>query len=338
MDLDFIDVTNWISDNSTSTPGTRDKVILISPEGVSYFLKFPMIKEGRDYSAENWSEIIAHKVGTELGFNVLKYTLSVWKGKVGCISENMVDTAKENLLEGYSILAAYDPNYNPDDKSSYAQYTFGFVCEALKHKELDEHINTFIKILVFDSIFGNSDRHQGNWGFIQTREMTACDESSGSSPLFRFFKRNKQERPTEVMQTMSRMAPIYDSGCCLGRELSEERLCEILGDDSKLKKYILNGQAELRPDSSGGKKKTHYELLEYISSVDSQYEKYIKNVVKEIKSRYSESKLRNIIENLDGNIPESYKGCSNLTKSRKEFIIKLISERLSILFNTFHVS
>ena len=70
--MEFYDVSEWLVTSVSSTKGTRDKLVLIKPQTEeTYFLKFPMIRECRDYTPENWSEVIAYEVGSELGFNVL---------------------------------------------------------------------------------------------------------------------------------------------------------------------------------------------------------------------------------------------------------------------------
>ena len=108
--MQFYDVSNWMESTIPSTKGTRDKLVLIKPQSEdAYFLKFPMIRGNRDYTPENWSEVIAFEVGTALGFNVLRYDLAVHNGKVGCISKNMVNQNRnESLVEGHSILSRFD--------------------------------------------------------------------------------------------------------------------------------------------------------------------------------------------------------------------------------------
>lgn len=101
--MKFIDVSNWVETYAASTKGTRDKLVLMEPGTVdTYFLKFPMNKPGRDYTPENWSEVIAYELGNYFGFDVLEYNLAVYRGKVGCISKNMVRSSDNELLvEGH---------------------------------------------------------------------------------------------------------------------------------------------------------------------------------------------------------------------------------------------
>lgn len=47
-------------------------------------------------------------------------------------------------------------------------YTFQFISKALSEFSLENYIKNIIEIIVFDSIIGNSDRHQENWGILST--------------------------------------------------------------------------------------------------------------------------------------------------------------------------
>lgn len=102
--MDFYDVSEWTELSASSTKGTRDKLVLAGSSEDTYFLKFPMVREKRDYTPENWSEILAYEIGTQLGFNVLRYDLAIHNGRIGCISKNMITPSKnESLVEGHQF-------------------------------------------------------------------------------------------------------------------------------------------------------------------------------------------------------------------------------------------
>lgn len=304
--MKFINVSNWET-AEFSTKGTRDKGTVVCPtDNCYYFIKFPMKRENRDYSTETWSEIIVYEVGKLLGFNVLEYNFALMNGRAGCISKNMVNP-DETLVEGDSILVGYDNSYSPEDKSMYNKYTFSFVMSALEYCDLKEYQADFIKMLVLDAVFGNSDRHQSNWGFI---EHFVLDD-----------RKIKVEK---------RFSPIYDSGCCLGREFSEEQILTYLSDHNKFTKYIRKGVAELRTDDNPDKKKSHYDLLSFILK-HPQWAKYLKVVIENVVSNYNKQEVADIIYSIDNPLPEDIRQIHGISENRKSFITKVIDARINRL-------
>ncbi len=326
--MKYYDVSNWRCDSGTSnTKGSRDKIILFEPNTDNeYFMKFPMKKGDRNYSMETWSEILAFEIGTFLGFNVLRYDFGMNNGRPGCISKNMVHKGDfESLIEGDSILMAYDPTYNPKEKKSYNKYTFSFVMKALKAQKLERYSKDFVRILIFDAIIGNSDRHQSNWGFIQRKEKP----KSFFKPRSWFSKNNP---PIE-------MSPIYDSGCCLGREFGEEQIKERLDDINKFYSFIHKGYAELRTDKESTKKISHFKLLQSICNI-KDWNLFVLNEITKIADVYTKGKtnIGEIISNIDSPLPDKIRTDFGMSEQRKQFIIKVIDSRINELKKIANVS
>ena len=317
--MEYYDVSSWVYRSSMNTKGTRDKSVLLKPGTEDeYFIKFPMKKEGRDYSMETWSEILAYEIGKLLGFNVLRYDFGMFNDRAGCISKNMVSGQNESLIEGDSILMAYDPTYDPNDKGSYNRYTFSFVLKALEKANLSKYSEDFVRILIFDAIIGNSDRHQSNWGFIQKVKP----------PKQKFFNMGKKTNDIDT-----KMAPIYDNGCCLGREFGEEQIKERLNDTNKFNSYIHKGCAELRIGEKSNKKKNHFELLKSISNCNNNWKVFIVNEVKRIIKLYNKENITKVVSNIDSPLPEKIKINFGLSNLRKEFVVKVIDSRIKELKN-----
>lgn len=317
----FIDVSDW-QVKISSTKGTRDKGVLIDPEtGNEYFIKFPMIRDNRDYSMETWSEIIAYEVGTMLGFNVLRYDFAIKDNRPGCISKNMISNKnEESLVEGDSILTGYDPLYNPSDKGMYVKYTFPFVIEALKNLNLGQYIPEFLKMLIFDAIIGNSDRHQSNWGFIL--KVTLIKKR----PRLSIRRQNTIEN--SITYTM---APIYDSGCCLGREFDETQINDRLNDSARFNAFINKGYAELRIIKHPNKKVSHFELLNDICCQYPEWHDCIIKHINDVIKLYDLNKLESLIYSIDNPLPSCIKSIHGLSNCRKQFVIKVIDKRINEL-------
>jgi hypothetical protein len=95
----------------------------------------------------------------------------------------------DSLAEGIQLLRGQDPKYNP---KLHGEHTLERIRAALTALEQDsgesQLLQALCDMLFFDAWIGNSDRHQENWGII-----------------------NSSGRP--------RIAPIYDTAACLGVEL-----------------------------------------------------------------------------------------------------------------------
>lgn len=335
---DFYDISEWSEKLWFQPGGTRDKVVVENPEtGVLYFFKTSLLKTQKDYKHEFWSEIIASEIGGLLGFDMLKYDIAFNRGRIGCISKSMVTEGENNLTEGISYLTGYDTTYNPEKKTSKKLYTFQLIKESLRFYSLEKFINNLIEIIILDSIISNGDRHQENWGIIteyndviETIEdiVKKSDKHLGSKLLLSIFailakvKRKKIKEVAEKIHLFmpSRFSQIYDSGSCLGRENSDDRIKKMLIDSTMLEAYISRGQSEIHWE---GKKLNHFEL---IRKVKNEYNESVTSCISRIKEQFSLQTVMTLVENIDENLPSCFSE-HKLPSERKEFIIKLLNLR-----------
>ena len=219
------------------------------------------------YPTEFWSEIVSSKIGNFLGFEMLDYNIAFDKKhtqKIGCISKSMILHSENKLTEGIQYLTGFNSKYNPEkDKKDY---TFQFIVDALTHFDLQIYIDKIIEIIIFDAIIGNSDRHQENWGVIMNYKQAIKEinkellkEKFGFwDKLDMKFRRlmnesfimmhrdklklSKTNLKLHSMITPHQFSPIYDSGCCLGREHEEDRVEKLINNSQMLEAYINKGQ------------------------------------------------------------------------------------------------
>lgn len=312
----FYDISEWEEHEYLNTGGTRDKAVVEdSSDGQLYFFKTSLKKKEKDYTYEFWSEIIASEVGQMLGFDTLHYDVAANKETLGCLSKLMINPSKEQLIEGYNWINLYLGTYDAEDRNAY---TFQVIDDTLKHLFLGKGFTEkLISILVFDSIIGNEDRHQENWGIIVSTEIT--EESRG----FIFSKK------TPVPKTTYIFAPIYDSGSSLGRELREEKVEQMLTDKVQLDAYINRGQSEIHWEGERGKQK-HFDLLNKISKIG--YKHIISGETERIRKLYDKERLISTILHIDDSLPDAFKS-QKIPDKRKELLIKLLTLRIERLLS-----
>lgn len=344
----FTDISNWHKNEFYSTGGTRSKYIALHPEtNEEYFFKGSKETSLREirYPTEFWSEIVSSKIGQFLGFPMVDYNIaydSKHKQKIGCFSKSMVLNSKNKLTEGISYLTGFNPKYSPEiDKKDY---TFQFICEALQSFSLRDYIENIIEIIVFDSIIGNSDRHQENWGIITSYKILIDSndiETFSKTKKLNFYKEinriakkfiiGKNDNETQVFENVvvkmpHIFAPIYDSGCCLGREHTDDKVLKMLNDNKMIEAYIKKGESEIHWEGHL-KKRNHFELIELLlEHYPSQTQKFIIRV----KEKYNSESIKEIIENVDINVPMDLINFK-LSESRKQLMFKLVTLRIEKL-------
>ncbi len=333
----FYDISTWNERPYFQTLGTRNKVIVENPDDHSeYYFKTSLKREMKDYKHEFWSEIVASEVGELLGFDMLQYDIAFNRGEIGCLSKSMVTMGKNTLNEGIKYLTGYDTTYDPEDKSSKKQYTFQLICDTLKYYQVGHYIDKIIEIIILDSLIGNSDRHQENWGIlteyqdvIKVLEEIASKEKKGlSETLFSLFgitSKSKMESKSKQIKELRLKMPgqfsqIYDSGSCLGREIEDEKMTKMMSDDLMINAYINRGNSEIHWD---GEKISHFEL---IKNVNNSYPEAVKRIINSVKQKYHENQIKDCIYNIDKELPNELKH-HELPVERKDFIFKLIDLR-----------
>lgn len=350
----YTEITDWQRNVYLSTGGTRSKYIALHPESnEEYFFKGSKIdKQGKTlYPTEFWSEIVSSKIGNLLGFNMLDYNIAYDKNhyqKIGCLSKTMVLNSENKLTEGITYLTGFDSKYNPElDKK---KYTFQFIEKALIEFDLKAYIFNIIEIIIFDSIVGNSDRHQENWGIILyyrkaiediNNELKYLKLGFWSKIKKKFLKLYHEASIHKIREngkiskinlkfhseiTPHHFAPIYDSGCCLGRERDEKWVNKAILDNQLLENYINKGVSEIHWEGLD-KKSNHFELIKLLLKF---YPIITKRYIDRVLNKYDPTNIKKIIDEIDQNLPNSLINFK-LSNSRKELMYKLITLRIEKL-------
>jgi hypothetical protein len=260
-DVEFYDTSHWLEQVWLNSGGTRSKKILLSSEDYSeYYFKRSEWKPAtgknpeKHYKYEFWSEILAYQIGKSLGLNVLRYDVALNDEELGCLSPKMNETDEEELIEVGRFMTAINTDFFPDDPKTRKEYTFQLLEDTIAYFSLEKYWPEFIKTLLFDALIGNTDRHQENWAFLGKptqvakglKEMEADLKKIDEKMLLKakwylrlivktFIKsfidvKRKSLRPKiryvqlRLYTKIARMAPSYDNGSSMGRELSDKRV------------------------------------------------------------------------------------------------------------------
>lgn len=345
FDPQFIDATNWQVLPWFNSGGTRTKRVLQDEQGKLWYFKCSERKaasEGRPekyYKFEFWSEIIAYQLGRSLGLDILRYDAAIHNGEIGCISPLMINQDKEQLIEVGRYMTSINERFNPDDRKTHKEYSFDFLVETLEAYDLSAYTALFLKTMIFDALIGNTDRHQENWAFIgsstfydqvlqQARQQAKDPEPSISllKRLADFFKKRNSalDRFSKdirlAVSKVLKMAPIYDSGSSLGRELSEARIETLLKEPDLLEQYIQNGKSELHWEK---RKISHLEMIANL--ISSAYLEQVLEVASFL-DKFDEQNAVQLVSMVDKEVPEAFQHYC-LPGSRKDFIIKLLTLR-----------
>ena len=322
---------SWVSSG-----GTRAKKVLIDPAGKEYFFKCSEKKPPKNgnpekhYKYEFWNEIIAYQLGRQLGLNMLRYDLAVYKNEIGCISSNMIKPNQEQLIEVGRLMTAIDSNFTPETNNSRKQYTFQLLETTVSKFQFEKYWERFFQIILFDALIGNTDRHQENWAFIGLTEITNIitsslknqDEIAVTGQLLKNISqivikeasKSEQLPILKYVLNINRFAPIYDSGSSLGRELTESKILELLKNEDELENYINKGMAELHWENL---KISHFDLIEKIKL--TKFNASLQNA-SQFLNNWESVNLNLIFDNITDSLPNDWKHY-DFTRVYDKFVI-----------------
>lgn len=225
------------------------------------------------YPIESVTEYVINKLGEVLGLKMNETELVVCNSQVRFLSKFFLHK-NEILLHGAEICGDYLNDRNlareiADNKTDAREmFTFEFICKALD-KVFKSHASKLkeelVRMLVFDCLMGNNDRHFYNWGVIINTQRDI------KQPVF---------------------APLYDSARGLFWNDSDEKIKSNYikwkeAGNSKMIKYSNNSMPRISIEDK--KNANHFDLIEYIIKEDSNY----KEIVRSLSSKEMEKKVIN---------------------------------------------
>ncbi len=170
------DFSFWEEYKGTSEgSGRSEKIWLQNPDtGQTGLFKF----EKDEGTTDHISECIAYDLSRLLDIPCAKFELGTYNGREGSISYNIIQRNGENLIEGIYFISSLYPGYDSEkfiDTETQNKYSIEMILKSIKGiVPMDD----FMKMLIFDYLIGNSDRHQSNWAMI------SCNGNMRWSPLY----------------------------------------------------------------------------------------------------------------------------------------------------------
>ena len=201
-----------------------------------------IVKTGhKNYPIESITEQMFSDMGVCLSLNMAETFLGVYSNQLKISSKYFLKKG-EKLVKGVEIYSEIldDKKFVDEIEEkglSRELITIKFTYDSLEKKYKNHQIifNNYVKLLLFDALVGNNDRHFYNWGVIETKD-----------------KNNKKEY---------NFSPIYDTARGMFWNITELNL-QKYREKERLEKYIKDCQA--KTSYSGKKKENHFELIKNI--------------------------------------------------------------------------
>lgn len=243
-----------LDERSVGGDAPKDFVFVYAYEGAPVLRDRPktwpayIAKVGHQYyPAESATEQLITRVGQLCGARVADSRLMVCAGQLRFLSRYFL-RKDEILNHGAEILVGHlvDKPFvlgvaeNRAEKDIFTFQAYRAALKATFPAQSNSIIRDFVRMIGFDALVGNQDRHFYNWGVITHTRGTVTP----------------------------RFAPIYDTARGLFWNTQELGLTK-LGRDDALRKYIDRSTPQIGWDGHVGDL-NHFDLVERIAVLDSQ--------------------------------------------------------------------
>ena len=287
----MIDFTNAIEQLNSYRGSEKKKTLIYNDH--KYLVKFPdPIREKNkniSYINNAFSEYIGSNIFKIVGIKTQNTILGKYqyngKEKIVCACEDFTD--EKHVLYEFENLAL---STNPDKK---IETELNDIMEVIEESKMINNIETkekFWDMFVIDSLIGNTDRHNGNWGFL-------LNKTTGKVSF----------------------SPIYDCGSCLNPMLEDEEIENM--SQIELKNLAINCYSCIKDN---GKK------INYMSYIRQMQNEECNNAIKRLFSNINIEEINKFIDNIEciSNIRKDF--YKNIIEQRYEIIKIVIAKILTL--------
>lgn len=316
---DLVDITDWAIGGSFAyyPDGSRAKFEVFCPSNIDYSFLIPNHrylfkktferKSGIIFYEQFWTEIIAYKLGRILNIEVPPAFIACYTDPVRKTLEyasliewyyNYPGAVECRIDRGGDFMSRALPAY---DREKGKQHNFQTILQIFNDwLHIANWKQKWAEILLFDTIIGNTDRHQENW------EVYAHFDKNG-----------------DLIEALS---PAFDNGTSMGYEILSKDLQQKL---SILESYVSKGTHHMKWELADTKNAGHFELLEKLVCKFPETESVIRS-----KINVDISALASVVSQLTQFTLQDQRYA--LSKERADFIIELIKFRFNKIKEIFN--
>lgn len=287
--IDFSKATEELN----SYKGSEKKKTLIY-ENIRYLVKFPdPIREKNkhiSYINNAFSEYVGSNIFKICGFETQNTVLGTYiyneKEKIVCGCEDFTD--ENHILYEFENLVL---SANPDKKIETELSDIMEVIEEIKmmskiHIIINDNMKEkFWDMFIMDSLIGNTDRHNGNWGLL-----------------------------VNARSNSARFSPIYDCGSCLNPMLEDSEIEKL--SENELKNVAINCYSCIKEN---GKK------INYMTYIQSAKNEDCNNAIQRIFTKINMDKIDKFINSINCMSIERKEFYKKIMRIRYEIIKKSYS-------------
>lgn len=209
---------------------------------------------------------------------MLRLILEHINGKYGSMSYNILENKYDTLFEGILFIQKRFPYYDKDkleDNYSNMKYSVQMIKKSLLEDYYFD-IKKIYKMIIFDILIGNSDRHHSNWAIKHKREKVS-------------------DHMTKITLDL---CPLYDNGSSLCSYEDNNNL-EIFFKDKMKFEALINTKSKSAIGWENERPIRHFDLLKKIK--DNAYELTVEYIEK-IKNNINEENIDKILNEFENNI------------------------------------
>lgn len=223
-----------------------------------YFAKYG----GKSYPHESVMEYLINKIGDYLGVRMNETELAIINEQIRFLSKDFLKK-DQKLIHGIEVIAEYleDKDFvdeiNKNRKERRNFLTFEVIERAIEYvypKAYDQIMTELVKMITYDAIVGNNDRHFYNWALIG-------EVRKGSGQPF--------------------FSPIYDTARALLWNTSDENVIKKYGQHKKgldvMETFILKSKPRISFEDNGNC--NHFELIEFLNKKEKKYSNEIGKLI-----------------------------------------------------------
>lgn len=295
---------HWIEDVETGKfgSGASEKIWLINPEtNEKGLFKFPKIKSDGTITGEYWAEKLATEIGKLIDIECARVDIGTYKGRIGSMSYNIVKDSDTIFREGLDYIQAQHPFYNKEsliDEYNHEKYSLQMIENSVSGLL---EVSEILKVMIFDCLIGNSDRHHSNWGVIPHIKKNINGEC-----------------------VCLKLCPLYDNGSSLCAYEDSGDIEVFLKDKMKFE-ALVNTKSKSAIGWENERPIRHFELLTKLK--ENAYESTV-TYIENIKRKITEESIDKILKEFNNNI---------ISKDMKKLLRMFLLERRKRMLEIYNL-